>query len=120
MPPQQQQQQRWATGDLVQLTVDRDSVSGIGSLTLTVNNESSGSATPAPDGITSSISSMINSSSSAGGYGSSGSSSVVLPAFEEWCWYLALCRGTQVVAVVLDQNSYAVYTGDTKLKRYLS
>lgn len=120
MPPQQQQQ-RWVTGDLVQLALDRNSSSsGISSLTLTVNNESSGSATSASDGLTGSISSMISSGSSAGGCGSNGGSSVALPAFEEWCWYLALYRGTQVVAVVLDRNSYAVYTGDTKLKRYLS
>lgn len=95
--------------------LDRRSSSG-NSLSLTVNNESSsGAAPPAADSITGSISGMISSS----GSGNSGSS-VSLPAFEEWVWYIALYRGTQVVAVVLDQHSYAVYTGDSKLKRYLS
>jgi hypothetical protein len=110
----------------VQLVLDRRSSSG-NSLSLTVNNQSSSEATapPAADSITGSISGMISSAgSSSSGSGSSGSSaggsSVTLPAFEEWVWYIALYRGTQVVAVVLDQHSYAVYTGDSKLKRYLS
>lgn len=115
---QQPKQQRWATGDLVQLVLDRRSSSG-NSLSLTVNNQSSSAAAPpAADSITSSISGMINSGSSSGS--SAGGSSVSLPAFEEWVWYIALYRGTQVVALVLDQHSYAVYTGDSKLKRYLS
>lgn len=118
MDGQQPKQQRWATGDLVQLVLDRRSSSG-NSLSLTVNNQSSsGAAPPAADSITRSISGMISSSGNSGS--SAGGSSVSLPAFEEWVWYIALYRGTQVVAVVLDQHSYAVYTGDSKLKRYLS
>jgi hypothetical protein len=44
---------------------------------------------------------------------------VSLPAFQEWVWYLALYRGSQVVAVVLQQGSFAVYTGDGMLKQFM-
>jgi hypothetical protein len=43
-----------------------------------------------------------------------------LPTFRQWCWYVALFRGTEVVAVVFEQGSYSVYSGDHKLKRFLS
>jgi hypothetical protein len=106
--PQQQQQQRWATGDLVQLALDRNAVTG-NTLNLTVNNLPAGGLQSAAE-IAGAHSLATSSSSS--------SSSVSLPAFQEWCWYIALYRGTQVVAVVLEAGSYSVYTGDTKLKRY--
>ena len=77
------QQQRWHAGDLVQLAMHRGS-SGSNMLCLTVNNEH------VPAGV-------------GGGEGSAGNNSRVrhLPAFQEWCWYLAFYRGPQVVAVLL-------------------
>jgi len=97
---QQQQQQRWGSGDLVQLVLQRGSSN---SVTLKVNNEDS----------------MVPGCRD---YGSSSdsASSVRLPAFQQWCWYLAFYRSTQVVAVVLEPGSYSVYSGDTKLKRFIS
>jgi hypothetical protein len=43
-----------------------------------------------------------------------------LPTFRQWCWYLALFRGTEVVAVVFEAGSFSVYSGDHVLKRYLA
>jgi hypothetical protein len=45
---------------------------------------------------------------------------VDLPTFRQWCWYLALFRGTEVVAVVFEAGSFSVYSGDHVLKRYLA
>lgn len=105
---EEQQQQRWATGDLVQLALDCSAATG-NRLTLTVNN------LPAEGLQTASEIANTHRNSSSG----SSSSSVKLPAFQDWCWYIALYRGPQVVAVVLEARSYSVYTGDSKLKRYM-
>eukprot|EP00775_Hariotina_reticulata_P010013 gene10013-10167_t len=42
-----------------------------------------------------------------------------LPTFRQWCWYLALFRGTEVVAIVFQEGSFSIYNGDQKLKRFL-
>ncbi|WIA30900.1 hypothetical protein OEZ86_000952 [Tetradesmus obliquus] len=43
-----------------------------------------------------------------------------LPTFRQWCWYLALFRGTEVAAVVFEAGSFSVYSGDQLLKRYMA
>jgi len=42
-----------------------------------------------------------------------------LPTFRQWCWYLALFRGTEVVAIVFEEGSFSIYNGDHRLKRFL-
>jgi hypothetical protein len=42
-----------------------------------------------------------------------------LPSSSEWCWYLALYSGLEVVCVVFEKESYSLYAGDYKTVRYL-
>jgi len=42
-----------------------------------------------------------------------------LPSSSEWCWYLALFSGLEVVCVVFEKESYSVYAGNYKTVRYL-
>lgn len=43
-----------------------------------------------------------------------------LPAFRQLCFYVALWRGTDVVAVVFEQGAVSTFAGDHRLKRYLT
>eukprot|EP00878_Enallax_costatus_P011178 GHUV01011672.1.p1 GENE.GHUV01011672.1~~GHUV01011672.1.p1 ORF type:complete len:351 (+),score=97.97 GHUV01011672.1:648-1700(+) len=80
----------WQTGDLVQLVVDLGSPN---KLLLKVNG---GEVQGCYDNM------------------------LRLPSFQKWCWYVALFRGSDVVAVVFERDSYSIYSGDQKLTRYIS
>lgn len=114
---QQQQTVRWKAGDLVQLVLQTGNSTSSTRLSLRVNNQEVLSCTSGGN--------SGSGSSGAGGVDDADhvvtqqAGSVELPCLQDWCWYVALYRGTQVVATVFEHGSFSVYSGDSCLKRFL-